>query len=219
MEKQFNWVDRLISELDTGLRTVFATPIASRAMPLANTTDVAADAAARSHAHADNKQSIRLMRVNHVGEICAQALYQGQALVAQTATTREALEHAGREERDHLAWCESRIHALGGQTSVLSPIFYAGSWALGVMSGLAGDKWSLGFLVETERQVEAHLSTHLEKLPTSDLDSRAIITQMRADEIAHGDAGEKLGGVALPAPIKAVMHASSTLMTTTTYWV
>jgi 3-demethoxyubiquinol 3-hydroxylase len=207
-----NFVDTLICQLDAGLRTVFAVAPAARIMPRV-------EAATPSLAANDTATSIRLMRVNHVGEVAAQALYQGQLLVARDSATRGVLEHAAREERDHLAWCQSRINTLGGQTSVLSPIFYAGAWALGVASGLAGDKWSMGFLVETERQVEAHLDTHLEKLPINDLTSRAIIEQMRLDEIEHGNTGEAHGAVSLPAPIKAVMQASSKVMTSTTYWV
>ncbi len=207
-----NLVDTLICQLDAGLRTVFAVTPAARAMPKVN-------AEASAMATSDAVTSIRLMRVNHVGEVSAQALYQGQLLVARDSATREILEHAALEERDHLAWCQSRINELGGQTSLLSPVFYAGAWAMGVMSGLVGDKWSMGFLVETERQVEAHLDTHLEKLPVNDMKSRAIIAQMRQDEIEHGNTGEAHGAAALPSPIKAMMRASSKVMTSTTYWV
>jgi 3-demethoxyubiquinol 3-hydroxylase len=209
-----NFVDTFISQIDAGLRTVFAPTPAARMIPQAPE--------ARSNmplASQEAIESIRLMRVNHVGEVSAQALYQGQLLVARDAKTRQVLEHAALEERDHLAWCETRIHELGGQTSVLSPFFYAGAWALGVASGLVGDKWSMGFLVETERQVEAHLDTHLEKLPANDAQSRAIITQMRLDEIEHGNSGEAHGAAVLPPPVKAVMAMSSKVMTSTTYWV
>lgn len=211
-----NLVDSLICQLDAGLRTVFAPTSASRSMPTVG-APVLADSQAL--AAADALESVRLMRVNHVGEVCAQALYQGQLLFARDAATRDVLEHAAREERDHLAWCGARINELGGNTSVLSPIFYAGAWALGAASGLAGDKWSMGFLVETERQVEAHLDTHLEKLPMNDGKSRAIIEQMRLDEISHGASGEAHGAAALPAPFKAAMLAGSKVMTSTTYWV
>ena len=210
-----SFVDTLICQIDTGLRTVFAVAPAGRAAP--HPTHNAE--AAVIMAAADAAESVRLMRVNHVGEVCAQALYQGQLLVARTEETRGVLAVAACEERDHLAWCATRIIELGGRTSVLSPLFYAGAWTVGVVSGLAGDKWSMGFLVETERQVEAHLGTHLEKLPSKDAKSRAIVEQMRVDEIAHGDSGEAHGGIPLPPPMKAAMRVSAKLMTTATYWV
>jgi ubiquinone biosynthesis monooxygenase Coq7 len=162
---------------------------------------------------------MRLMRVNHVGEVCAQALYQGQLAVARDAGVRQVLEHAALEERDHLAWCASRVEELGGRTSLLSPFFYAGAWTMGVVSGLAGDKWSMGFLVETERQVEAHLDQHLSRLSAEDARTRGIVEQMRRDEIEHGNSGEAAGAATLPAPVAAAMRATSRLMTSTTYWV
>ena len=164
-------------------------------------------------------ESMRLMRVNHVGEVCAQALYQGQLAFARDVKTRAVLIHAASEERDHLAWCAARIEELGGRTSLLSPLFYAGAWTMGVASSLAGDKWSMGFLVETERQVEAHLDRHLEKLPAADSRTRAVIEQMRADEIEHGNTGLAAGAATLPPPVKAAMRATSRVMTATTYWV
>jgi ubiquinone biosynthesis monooxygenase Coq7 len=167
----------------------------------------------------DAAESIRLMRVNHVGEVCAQGLYQGQLAFARTPETRATLANAGREERDHLAWCAERVAELGGRTSVLAPFFYVGAWGLGALSGLAGDKWSMGFLVETERQVEAHLDDHLTRLPEADHDTRAIIEQMRIDEIQHGNAGEANGAMPLPLPFRAGMKLSSRVMTATTYWV
>lgn len=157
------------------------------------------------------------MRVNHTGEVCAQALYQGQALVARTAKTRELLIEAAREERDHLAWCAERIEALGGHTSLLNPLFYSGAFGLGVMSGLLGDKWSMGFLVETERQVEAHLDDHLSRLPENDATSKQVLETMRADEIRHGQSGVAHGALPVPAPIKAAMRQFSKVMTHTTY--
>jgi 3-demethoxyubiquinol 3-hydroxylase len=223
--RRLSLIDQLIVEADTALRTMFATPQPSRPLPVAvttpNTPSASADEAAvpATLAPAEAKEAIRLMRVNHVGEVCAQALYQGQSMVARNPNIRAVLQHAGNEERDHLAWCASRVQALGGRTSVLSPIFYAGAWTLGVASGLAGDKWSMGFLVETERQVEAHLDEHLARLPARDAVSRAIVMQMREDEIAHGDTGEANGAMPLPAPIKAAMRLSSKVMTSTTYWV
>ena len=211
-----NLIDSLICELDAGLRNVFAKPVASRPLPVPvgliapETAPMAAVEAA---------ESMRLMRVNHVGEVCAQALYQGQLAVARDVKTRGILDHAAREERDHLAWCASRVEELGGKTSLLSPLFYAGAWTMGVVSGLAGDKWSMGFLVETERQVEAHLDRHLAALPATDHRTRAIVERMRLDEIEHGNSGEAAGAIPLPLPIKAAMRATSKVMTATTYWV
>ncbi len=164
-------------------------------------------------------ESIRLMRVNHCGEVCAQALYQGQALVANSVTTRELLRSAADEERDHLAWCEARLNSLGGKVSVLAPFFYAGSFGLGVASGLLGDRWSMGFLVETERQVEAHLHQHLTLISPQDQTSRAILEAMREDEIRHGQSGSEHGAAPLPAAVKATMKVFSGAMTRSTYWV
>jgi ubiquinone biosynthesis monooxygenase Coq7 len=159
------------------------------------------------------------MRVNHAGEVCAQALYSGQALVARDARTRNVLETAATEERDHLAWCETRLDELGSRPSFLSPAWFAGSFALGVASGLAGDRWSLGFLVETERQVERHLDGHLRDLPAEDNRSRAVVAQMRDDEIRHGQSGKDAGGVPLPLAVRAAMKATSVVLTRTAYWV
>jgi 3-demethoxyubiquinol 3-hydroxylase len=211
-----NVIDRFICEIDAGLRTAFAPAYAERPLP------VDATAAASINAPPDaiaRQESIRLMRVNHTGEVSAQALYQGQALVAKTPETRAVLEHAAREERDHLAWCQSRLNELGGTTSRLNPLFYAGSFALGVASGVLGDKWSMGFLVETERQVEAHLSDHLSRLPEEDSKSRRILEAMREDEIHHGQTGMEHGAAKLPAPVQAAMKAVSNLMTRSAYWV
>jgi 3-demethoxyubiquinol 3-hydroxylase len=208
-----NFIDRLLCEVDTGLRTVFAHAHAERALPAnAHTLAPGGDKAAVG-------ESVRLMRVNHTGEVCAQALYQGQALLARTDETRALLLQAAREERDHLAWCETRLDELGGGVSRLNPLFYAGSFAMGVASGLVGDKWSLGFLVETERQVEAHLTEHLGLLAEDDQRSREIVEKMREDEIHHGQSGKDHGAAVLPAPVVAGMRAVSKLMTHTAYWV
>jgi ubiquinone biosynthesis monooxygenase Coq7 len=207
-----NLTDRLICEADTALRTLFASPVASR---LPSTIGPEASSPALSEVAAG--ESVRLMRVNHCGEVCAQALYQGQALVARTQETRASLERAAHEERDHLAWCNDRVRELGGQTSVTAPLFYAGSFALGVASGLMGDRWSLGFLVETERQVEAHLDGHLTRLDPADCKSRAIVETMRADEIRHGNAAEAQGARELPVPVKGTMRLLSKVMTAVTY--
>lgn len=205
-----NLVDRLICEVDGALRTVFGAAHAERPLPAtaASTVD-RKDAAA----------SIRLMRVNHAGEVSAQALYQGQAAVANSAETRALLLAAAKEERDHLAWCQSRLDELGGRSSRLNPFFYAGSFALGMASGVLGDKWSMGFLVETERQVEAHLGDHLQRLPESDTRSREILSAMREDEMHHAQTGLAHGGVELPLPVRMAMKAASRVMTKTSYWV
>ena len=160
-----------------------------------------------------------LMRVNHTGEICAQALYSGQALFARDATVRVALQRAAAEERDHLAWCRSRLDELGSRPSVLDPLWYAGSFGLGVVSGIAGDRWSMGFLAETEAQVERHLEGHLERLPDTDARSRAVVEQMRADEARHGALGRSLGARELPLAVKAAMRIASRVMTRTAYYV
>ncbi|MDX2219414.1 MAG: 2-polyprenyl-3-methyl-6-methoxy-1,4-benzoquinone monooxygenase [Burkholderiales bacterium] len=206
-------LDRCIVEFDRGLRTLLAPGIAARSVP------IPPNAASSVLSKAEQVESARLMRVNHTGEVCAQALYQGQALVARQANIRKALEVAAAEERDHLAWCEHRLDALGASVSLLNPAWYAGSFALGVVSGLAGDKWSMAFLVETERQVEHHLEGHLERLPREDAESRAIVAVMRDDEARHGQSGVEHGAADLPEGIKQAMKAVSRLMTGSTYWV
>jgi ubiquinone biosynthesis monooxygenase Coq7 len=159
------------------------------------------------------------MRVNHAGEIAAQGLYHGQALTARTPETRAALRRAAAEEGDHLAWCRDRLDELGSRTSVLNPIWYAGSVAIGAVAGLFGDRASLGFMAETERQVEGHLAEHLERLPTDDARSRAIVEQMQADEIGHGQAAIAAGGARLPDPVPRLMRLTARLMTGTAYWI
>ena len=158
-----------------------------------------------------------LMRVNHVGEICAQALYQGQALTARDAGARDALEQASREEQDHLAWSAERIRELGGRPSLLNPLWYAGSLAIGAVAGALGDRWNLAFLAETERQVEEHLSGHLSKLPAADGRTRAVVEAMRSDEAKHRDTAIALGAAELPAPAKAAMRLAAKIMTTVAY--
>ena len=204
-------IDRLILEFDTALRSVAGGAHAHRPTPGSDLGgNSGLDAAERKHAAG-------LMRVNHVGEVCAQALYQSQKLVARNPHIQEMLDHSGQEEMDHLAWCEARLQELGSHTSYLNPIWYAGSFAIGLAAGLAGDKWSLGFVAETEKQVENHLESHLEKLPKEDQRSRAIVDQMRVDEIAHGQAAKNAGGANLPEPIQKIMQAMSRVMTTTAY--
>lgn len=204
-------IDRFISEFDTALRSVVGGAHAHRSMPsLDNQSTALLDAKQREHAAG-------LMRVNHVGEVCAQALYQSQKLVARNPEIRQMLDHSAQEEMDHLAWCETRLQELGSHTSYLNPIWYAGSFAIGLAAGLAGDKWSLGFVAETEKQVENHLESHLQKLPVEDERSRAIVEQMRIDEIEHGQAAIVAGGAVLPESIQKVMQAMSKVMTATAY--
>jgi ubiquinone biosynthesis monooxygenase Coq7 len=160
-----------------------------------------------------------LMRVNHVGEVCAQALYAGQAFAAEERTVRQALEQAAWEETEHLNWTENRIAELGGRKSLLNPLWYLGAWTIGALAGRMGDRVSLGFVAETERQVEAHLDDHLGRLPASDLRSQAIVRQMKLDEIAHAETAIKLGASELPGPAKGAMRLAARLMTGTAYWV
>jgi ubiquinone biosynthesis monooxygenase Coq7 len=204
-------LDGFINEFDTALRSVFGGANARRSNPGAELhLGPTLNALEREH-------SAGLMRVNHVGEVCAQALYQSQKLVARNPEIQAMLRHSAQEEMDHLAWCETRLHELGSHTSYLNPIWYVGSFAIGLLAGLAGDKWSLGFVAETEKQVENHLESHLQKLPSEDYRSRAIVDQMRIDEIEHGQAAIEAGGVALPKPIKNAMQAMSKIMTETAY--
>jgi ubiquinone biosynthesis monooxygenase Coq7 len=203
-------VDRLISEFDRALRAVAGVAHASRPSPSAKVADTEMPPAARGHAAA-------LMRVNHVGEVCAQALYQGQALTARSAGTREALERAAREEQDHLAWSADRIRELHGRTSLLNPLWYAGAFALGAAAGALGDRWNLAFLAETERQVEEHLSGHLEALPAEDLRTRAVVEAMRADEAVHRETAIGLGAAEMPQPLRLAMRLASKLMTSVAY--
>jgi ubiquinone biosynthesis monooxygenase Coq7 len=202
-------IDNLITEFDKGLRAVLASAHSGRPHP-AGTTDAPLSDAEKRHAAA-------LMRVNHTGEVCAQALYNGQALTAHNASTLAALQHASQEETEHLAWCEKRINELGGRKSVLNPLWYAGSFALGALAGAIGDKWSLGFLAETEHQVGKHLQSHMDKLPPQDTQSRAIVAQMQQDEAKHAETAIEQGAAILPAPVQLAMRLSSKLMTTVTY--
>jgi 3-demethoxyubiquinol 3-hydroxylase len=207
-------IDHLIKTFDHGLRTVFVPSRAVRARPDADIAEADVpmlDEKSKQHAAA-------LMRVNHVGEVCAQALYQGQAFTSSNPEIVKSLEAAAAEETDHLAWCEARIAELGGRKSMLNPLFYAGSFALGTAAGLMGDKWNLGFLAETEKQVGAHLQSHLDKLNPNDAKTTAIITQMHLDETAHAESAQQLGAAELPAPVKAGMKIASKLMTTTAYY-
>lgn len=204
-------MDRLIIQFDKALRTVFASAPTHRSRPGLDLSEAEMDDKERAHAAA-------LMRVNHCGEICAQALYQGQALTSRDVSTRATMEHAAWQETEHLNWTEKRIEELGGRKSLLNPLWYAGSLAIGVAAGLLGDDWNLGFLAETERQVEGHLDSHLSALPTQDVRSREIVEQMKRDEIAHAETAAALGARELPLPVKLAMKASSKLMTGAAYY-
>lgn len=204
--------DALIIALDTGLRTVLTPAQTVRAIPGKDLPDAELSAA-------DKKHAAGLMRVNHVGEVCAQALYQGQALTARNPAAKAALAVAAKEETEHLAWCEARIDALGGRKSLLNPLWYASSLALGMAAGALGDKWNLGFLAETERQVGAHLASHLTELPEADAKSRAVVEQMQVDEARHAESALAHGGMVLPEPVKGAMLLMSRVMTKTAYWV
>ncbi len=204
--------DRFILEFDKALRTVFAKAPTKRDVPGAKCPESVLSAEEKT-------QVVALMRINHVGEICAQALYQGQALTSRNAAIRQALEHAAAEETEHLAWTERRIAELGGRKSLLNPLWYCGALSMGVIAGKLGDGWNLGFLAETERQVEAHLDHHLTALPLQDAKSRAIVEQMRLDEIAHAETAISLGARDLPVPAKSFMKAISRVMTRTAYYV
>lgn len=205
-------LERLIIAFDNGLRTLFAPAHSARPVPGAAIAEAELSTAERELAAA-------LMRVNHTGEICAQALYQGQALTARNADARAVLEQAAAEETDHLAWTQQRIDELGGRASFLNPLWYAGSFALGTAAGLVGNKWNMGFLAETERQVEGHLAGHLDRLPPQDQKSRVIVDQMKGDEARHAQTAIEHGGAELPEPVKRIMKMGSRVMTRTAFWI
>jgi len=208
--RALNPLDRLLDSAQNALSTVFGAARAERANPGDDQPEVVLDDADRRHAAG-------LMRVNHVGEVCAQALYLGQAAVARDPATRLQLLAAAQEETDHLAWCGQRLRELDSRPSLLNPLWYAGSYAVGALAGLRGDGWNLGFVVETERQVEAHLGEHLRTLPEVDLRSRAILRTMQADEARHAEHAEAAGARALPQPVPLLMAAASKLMKTVAY--
>ncbi|MCX7115716.1 MAG: 2-polyprenyl-3-methyl-6-methoxy-1,4-benzoquinone monooxygenase [Gammaproteobacteria bacterium] len=210
----FSWVDRLLTEVDTGLRSIFPPQARATLRP-----SPGKDVKNKTLSPTETRHAIGLMRVNHSGEVCAQALYQGQALTAGSSATQTKLKQAALEEIDHLGWCEERLSALGGKVSVLNPFWYMGSIMLGAGAGLLGDKVSLGFVVEVERQVEAHLAHHLGLLPRADKASRAVLLQMQEDESNHANMAQHAGGMAFPAGIKRVMSWVSTIMTKSSYYV
>ena len=203
-------IDQLIVGFDRALRTLSGTASAARPNPAGTIT--AAELTPEERRHAAG-----LMRVNHTGEVCAQALYQAQALVARDPEVKQCFAAAAREEEDHLAWTQERLSELGDRTSLANPLWYAGSFAIGLIAGLAGDRSNLGFVVETERQVEEHLSSHIDRLPAGDSRSRAIVAAMRDDEIGHGMAASAAGAHTLSLPVRALMRATAKLMTLTAY--
>lgn len=211
--RRYTPTDRLFIQLDQALSTVFGRPATTGRPDPAEVIDEA-DLTAPERRHA-----ARLMRVNHTGEVCAQALYHGQAMTARSPQVHRAMREAAAEESDHLAWCERRIHELGGRTSLLNPLFYTGSLGLGALAGRIGDRWSLGFVAETEYQVEHHLDDHLRRLPQRDDKSRAVLLTMRDDEVRHAETALAAGGKRPPWPVRLAMKVMSKAMTKSTYWV
>jgi len=209
--REFSALDRLIGEFDKAIKVLAAPAHANRAPPSSVGGELVLD-------DAEALASARLMRVNHAGEVAAQALYQGQALTAREPKVAAAMREAAAEEMDHLAWCEQRLQELNGSTSVLNPVWYLGSFAIGALAGALGDKTSLGFIAETEKQVEAHLRGHLDRLPAADARSRAIVSQMTHDEAGHGAHATSLGGGELPLALRATMRLTARLMTSSSYW-
>lgn len=205
-------MDRFLGACDQALRTLFAKPRGTRPCPVVPAEATHLGAQERSHAAS-------LMRVNHVGEICAQALYTAQALATRNDALRASLEKAAREETDHLAWTQARLDELGARPSLLNPLWYAGAFGIGLVAGRLGDRVSLGFIVETERQVEQHLQGHLERLPAADHASRAIVAQMKVDEAAHAAGAQAAGAAELPPPVKLAMRAAAKVMTTTAHYI
>jgi len=205
-------LDYLLIEFDKALRAVAAPASGVRPVPGAQIEEPRLRAADRRHAAA-------LMRVNHVGEVCAQALYQGQSLTSRSPALRQELGQAAQEEVEHLAWTGQRIAALGGRRSALNPAWYAGALAIGMLAGACGDRWNLGFLAETERQVGAHLDDHLGRLPAEDLKSREVLKQMREDELSHAALAVRLGAAPLPLPVRILMRAASRVMTRVAYFI
>ena len=211
-------LDRLLSVIDQGLRTSFGAPsaIGGTGRPTPRPADAPAPGELEPEA---GREAASLMRVNHAGEVAAQALYHGQALVARDPATREFLLNAAREEGDHLVWCAERLEALRSRPSLLNPLWYAGSAAIGALAGLAGDRISLGFITETERQVEGHIEDHLARLPAEDGASRAVLLQMQRDEVAHAEHATERGARELPGPVRGLMRATARVMTASAYWI
>jgi ubiquinone biosynthesis monooxygenase Coq7 len=212
-ERVYSMIDELIMNMDKGLQTVFGRPIPT------DRPDPAANIAETEMTEEERRMSEGFMRVDHSGEVCAQAMYQGQALTARSAIVREKMAQSAWEENDHLVWCENRVKELGGRLSYLDPFWYFGSFTLGVIAGIAGDKWSLGFVAETERQVVRHLDSHLERLPAHDLKSRAILDLMKEDELHHATVAIETGAAELPDVIKGLMKSTSKVFTGLTYYI
>lgn len=211
--RHYTALDKLVIEVDHAVQTLFADHRNhSRPYPAENIDEAALNDKERQHVGG-------LMRVNHTGEVCAQALYQGQALTADLHEVREQMEEAAQEEIDHLAWCEQRLHELGERPSYLNPLWFLGAFTMGAVAGKIGDKWSLGFVVETERQVIEHLHDHLGSLPQQDKKTSAILSQMQAEEAEHGHTAEQAGAARFPAPVKFVMRYVSKIMTTVAYYI
>jgi ubiquinone biosynthesis monooxygenase Coq7 len=204
-------MDRLVMNVDQALRTLAGKPLVT------GRSNPAADREEAELSEAEKTESMRLMRVNHAGEVAAQALYQGQALTARLGAVRSRMERAAAEENDHLDWCEQRIAELGGHVSYLNPLWYLGSFAIGAAAGAVGDKWSLGFVAETEKQVIKHLDGHLQRIARGDRKSRAIVEQMKIDEAQHGAEAKRAGGADLPRPVQQLMSVVSKIMTATAY--
>jgi ubiquinone biosynthesis monooxygenase Coq7 len=210
-DRRYSPADRLLIEFDQALRTLFGRPqVTERPNPAEDVVETELSDTERDHV-------ARLMRINHTGEVCAQGLYQGQAVTARDPQVRASMQHSAAEENDHLDWCEQRVEELGGRLSLLNPVFYAGSFAIGAAAGIAGDKWSLGFVAETEKQVESHLDHHLDEVPPEDRRTRAILEQMKIDEMSHGQKALDHGGARLPAPVRGLMKLTAKLMTTSVY--
>lgn len=211
--RHYSPIDQVLLTVENGLRTVFGKP------EITERPDPASDIAETELSDAERELAGRLMRINHAGEVAAQGLYTGQALTAKLPEVRDKMERAAQEENDHLAWCEKRINELGSHKSVLNPLVYAGSVTIGAIAGIAGDKWSLGFVAETEHQVIRHLDEHLEKLSEKDEKSRAVLKQMKEDEGHHATVALHAGGAHLPKPVQQLMALTSKLMTRSTYWI
>jgi len=212
MTRAYSPFDKVIMQIDQAVQTIFGQPkVTERSNPAAGLDETDLSDAERDH-------TARLMRINHTGEVCAQALYQGQAMTAHDPSVKTSMERSAMEENDHLEWCETRIRELDGRTSLLNPLWYAGSFAIGTLAGIAGDKWSLGFVAETERQVEAHLQEHLSEVRPEDQKTTAILQQMKEDEINHATKAVEKGGVELPTPIREGMKITAKVMTGSVYY-
>jgi ubiquinone biosynthesis monooxygenase Coq7 len=209
--RTFSFLDSILGEIDKGIKVLTAPARSARAYPGAAPGELVLG-------DRDAGEAARLMRVNHSGEVAAQALYQGQAFTARGPAVAASMRQAAAEEMDHLAWCGQRIEELHGRTSVLNPLWYAGSFAIGALAGALGDRLSLGFLAETEKQVETHLRGHMDRLPAADHRSRAIVEQMTHDEVSHGAQAAALGANALPKPLRSIMRLTARVMTRTSYW-